>query len=39
MGLLELIKSFKSPQGREIRILLLGLDNAGNLSDFENIEF
>ncbi|PAV89173.1 hypothetical protein WR25_06178 [Diploscapter pachys] len=29
MGLLELIKSFKSPQGREIRILLLGLDNAG----------
>ena len=37
MGLLELIKSFKSPQGREIRILLLGLDNAGNLSDFEKI--
>ncbi|CAD6194950.1 unnamed protein product [Caenorhabditis auriculariae] len=29
MGLLEIIKSFKSSQGREIRILLLGLDNAG----------
>ncbi|CAI5442328.1 unnamed protein product [Caenorhabditis angaria] len=29
MGLLEIIKSFKSPGGKEIRILLLGLDNAG----------
>lgn len=29
MGLLDLIKSFKSPQEKEIRILLLGLDNAG----------
>uniref|UniRef100_A0A8R1HVE5 ADP-ribosylation factor-like protein 3 n=1 Tax=Caenorhabditis japonica TaxID=281687 RepID=A0A8R1HVE5_CAEJA len=29
MGLLDVLKSFKSPSGREIRILLLGLDNAG----------
>ncbi|EFP02257.1 hypothetical protein GCK72_004652 [Caenorhabditis remanei] len=29
MGLMDVLKSFKSPSGREIRILLLGLDNAG----------
>lgn len=29
MGLIDVLKSFKSPSGREIRILLLGLDNAG----------
>ncbi|KAK6009012.1 ADP-ribosylation factor family protein [Ostertagia ostertagi] len=32
MGLLDIIKSFKSNNGREIRILLLGLDNAGKTS-------
>ncbi|VDL65387.1 unnamed protein product [Nippostrongylus brasiliensis] len=32
MGLLDIIKSFKSNSGREIRILLLGLDNAGKTS-------
>lgn len=29
MGLLDIIKNFKSTTGHEIRILLLGLDNAG----------
>ncbi|CAJ0575503.1 unnamed protein product, partial [Mesorhabditis spiculigera] len=29
MGLLEVLKKFKSTQNKELRILLLGLDNAG----------
>uniref|UniRef100_A0AC35GVQ2 ADP-ribosylation factor-like protein 3 n=1 Tax=Panagrolaimus sp. PS1159 TaxID=55785 RepID=A0AC35GVQ2_9BILA len=29
MGLLNILKKFKNQQGRELRILLLGLDNAG----------
>ncbi|KAI6229438.1 ADP-ribosylation factor-like protein 3 [Aphelenchoides besseyi] len=29
MGLLSILKKFKNQQGRELRILLLGLDNAG----------
>ncbi|CAD5217541.1 unnamed protein product [Bursaphelenchus okinawaensis] len=37
MGLLDILKKFKSQQGRELRILLLGLDNAGKTTILKSL--